>query len=591
MEKALLFTVLAATLALFAWDRFRYEMVALAAMLVLVVAGLVPPADAFSGFGHPAVVTVAAVLIMTRGLANSGVADLLARPIARLGGSPVAMLAVLTVSVAALSAFINNVGALALLMPVAIRLARDHQQPPSRLLMPMAFASLLGGLVTAIGTPPNLIVAGYREQLTGSTFRIFDYTAVGFCIAAAGLLFLILLGWRLLPRRQSAGDADVSFNLSGYMTEVRVPREWASAGIRLAELEEKFGEGVKILGVLRGERRIGGHRGDEPVWGGDVLVLRGKADDLKRGVDPFGFELTGRGEDTENLLKSDALQVVEAVVLPDAWAAGRTARALDLRRRFGLNLLAISRQGAAHTRSLADERWRAGDVLLLEGDRLQLPDMLAGLGCLPLAARDVRIGQPRRILAAVGLLAAAVAVAAVGWVPIHIAFTGCVLAMALTDMFSAREAYRAVDWPVIVLLAAMIPIGQAMESSGAAAWLAGQIGGVASVYPAVVGLGVILVVTMCLSDVVNNAAAAILMCPIAAGVAAELGVSADPFLMAVAVGASCAFLTPVGHQSNTLVMGPGGYRFGDYWRVGLPLEILVGLVAIIVIPLVWPFAA
>jgi di/tricarboxylate transporter len=590
VEKALVFTILAATLALFAWDRFRYEMVALAALLLMVLFGLVPPGEAFRGFGHPAVVTVAAVLIMTRGLANSGVADLLARPMARLGGNLIAMLAALTLCVALLSAFINNVGALALLMPVALRLARDHQQPPSLLLMPMAFASLLGGLLTAVGTPPNLIVAEYREQVSGAVFRIFDYSPVGLCLAVAGLLFLILLGWRLLPRRQGAADGEVSFNLSGYMTEVRVPRDWPKAGMRLEELEEKFGDGVKILGVLRGERRIGGHRGDEPVWGGDVLVVRGKADDLKRGVDPFGFELTGRGEDTENLLKSDALQVVEAVVLPDAWAAGRTARALELRRRFGLNLLAISRQGAAHTRSMASERWRPGDVLLLEGDRLRLPDMLAGLGCLPLAARDLRIGHPRQVLAATGLLGTAVAVAAVGWVPVHISFVACVLAMALARMFSAREAYRAVEWPVIVLLAAMIPIGGAMQTSGAAAWLAHQISGVALDYPPVVGLAVILVATMCLSDVVNNAAAAILMCPIAAGVAADLGVSADPFLMAVAVGASCAFLTPVGHQSNTLVMGPGGYRFGDYWRVGLPLEIVVGLVAILAIPVIWPFA-
>ncbi len=589
MDKVLVFSVLAATLLLFVWDKIRYEAVAISALLVLVLAGIVPAADAFSGLGHPAVITVAAVLIITRGLANVGVADLLARPLEKLGSNLMVLMALLTGAVTLLSAFINNVGALALLMPVALRLARTHKHPPSLLLMPMAFASLLGGLMTAVGTPPNMIVSAYRERESGLPFAMFDFFPVGAASAVLGLVFLILLGWRLLPRRKGEGGSGISFTLSGYVTEVRVPDNSPHAGMTLSELEDKLGEGVGILGVIRGKRRIGGHHASEPIVGGDIVVVKGKAQDLKEAVDKLKFEMAGRGKDTEQLLQSDDLYLVEAVVLTGGWATGKSARSLALRERFGLNLLAVSRHGSSLSKSIAEATWKAGDVLLLEGDRAQIPDALSTLGCLPLAARDLRIGQPTRLLTAATMLGTTVVIAAVGLVPIHIGFILCTLAMGAAGMFSAREAYSAVDWPIILLLAAMIPIGTAMESSGGAAWLAQLITQAAVGSPPVLGLIAIMVATMCLSDIVNNAAAAILMCPIATGVAAGLSVSSDPFLMAVAIGASSAFLTPVGHQSNTLVMGPGGYRFRDYWRLGLPVEIIVGVTAVFLIPLVWPF--
>lgn len=589
MQQTLVFVVLAVTLALFMWGRFRYEAVALAALLVLVLTGVVPPGDAFLGFGHPAVITVAAVLVITRGMANAGVADWLAAPLTRVGNNVLLQVTALSAVVTVLSAFINNVGALALLMPVAIRIARRHQLPISLLLMPMAFASLLGGLITVIGTPPNLIVAAFRARESGVPFGMFDFAAVGLPIAAIGVLFMSLLGWRLLPRRNGGTEGELTFTLPGYMTEIRVPENSKHAGLSLGDIEEKLGDEISVFGLVRGDRRIAGRFRNEPIRGGDVLIVHGKAESLKTAVTNLGFTLAGRGESTEQMLKSTDLYIAEVVVLNDAWASGKTARSMNLRRRYGMNLLAVSRQGRPLTDSLSNVRWKSGDVLLIEGDRLQLQEDLTELGCLPLAARDHQLGRPRQLLMGVLLLAGTVAIAAVGWVPIQIGFIGCVLAMAIAGMFSAREAYRALDWPVLILLAAMVPIGAAMESSGGAAWIAHKMGALSAGSAPVVGLALVLVTTMCLSDIINNAAAAILMCPIATGVAAGLGVATDPFLMAVAIGASCAFLTPVGHQSNTLVMGPGGYRFSDYWRVGLPLEILIGIVAIWMIPKAWPF--
>lgn len=589
MQQTLVFVVLAVTLVLFMWGRFRYEAVALAALLVLVLTDVVPPGDAFLGFGHPAVITVAAVLVITRGLANAGVADWLAAPLTRVGNNVLLQVTALSAVVTVLSAFINNVGALALLMPVAIRIARRHQLPISLLLMPMAFASLLGGLITVIGTPPNLIVAAFRARESGVPFGMFDFAAVGLPIAAIGVLFMSLLGWRLLPRRNGGTEGELTFTLPGYMTEIRVPENSKHAGLSLGDIEEKLGDEISVFGLVRGDRRIAGRFRNEPIRGGDVLIVHGKAESLKTAVTNLGFTLAGRGESTEQMLKSTDLYIAEVVVLNDAWASGKTARSMNLRRRYGMNLLAVSRQGRPLTDSLSNVRWKSGDVLLIEGDRLQLQEDLTELGCLPLAARDHQLGRPRQLLMGVLLLAGTVAIAAVGWVPIQIGFIGCVLAMAVAGMFSAREAYRALDWPVLILLAAMVPIGAAMESSGGAAWIAQKMGALSAGSAPVVGLTLVLVTTMCLSDIINNAAAAILMCPIATGVAAGLGVATDPFLMAVAIGASCAFLTPVGHQSNTLVMGPGGYRFSDYWRVGLPLEILIGIVAIWMIPKAWPF--
>ena len=583
------FVVLALILVLFVRDRFRYEAVALGALVVLVVLGAIDPGDAFSGLGHPAVVTVAAVLVISQALVNAGVVDTIARPLTAIKGGIMVQVMLFTGIVALLSAFMNNVGALALLMPVAIKLCKDRQVPPSKVLMPMAFGSLLGGLMTAIGTPPNLIVAQYRARISEQPFSMFDFSPVGIAIALGGVAFLGVLGWRLLPRRDGELAAGIEFNVEGYRSEIVVPEDHAWVGKTLREAAAALGESVTLLTVMRGEQRIPIQHRHVPVRAGDILWVEAEAEALKALIEAEGLTLGGRGKDeTETLDSVEDVQLVECVVLPDGRLNGQTARSLNLRWRYGINLLAVSRQGQPMKTRLSRVQITAGDVLILEGEREALGEVLSVLGCLPLADRDLRIGNDRRVWAGVGLFGSAIAVAAVGWLPIHISFVTCVLVMSAANMISSRDIYRAIDWPIIFLLAAMIPVGTALDTSGGAALIANALGSWAGDLPPVWGLAAVLVITMTLSDIVNNAAAAVLMCPIAAGVAGTLGVATDPFLMAVAVGASCAFLTPVGHQSNTLVLGPGGYRFRDYWPLGLPLQILVGVIAMLMILLVWP---
>lgn len=588
MHTGILLAVLAAALAMFIWGRIRYDAVALLALLALVLAGVVAPSQAFLGFGHPAVVTVAAVLAVSRALANAGVVDLLAGSLSGVGRHPALLVGSLCLVTALLSAFMNNVGALALLMPVAIRMARERELSPSLVLMPIAFASLLGGMTTLIGTPPNIIVATFRAREVGESFGMFAYAPVGAAIALLGIVFLGLWGWRLLPRRGRATSDEVRFELESYLTEVRVGKDSALVGKALGEVIRDAGEDVSIAGLVRGDKRFSSKSRYEKLQADDILVVETDAEELKSFVADNKLEMVGRDKAAGALLRSDQLHIAEAVALPDAMLLGRTPTQLKLRHRYDVNLLAVSRQGSPIRRRLRDVHFKAGDVLLLEGEREALNEAMADLGCLPLAARDLKIGRPQRLLAALGLFALALAAMALHVVPPEVALTAAVLGLIGIGVLSGREAYRSVDWPVIILLGAMIPVGEALETTGAAQRIADLAGSVALQWPPLLAVVAILVVTMTLSDVINNAAAAVLMSPLAIAVARQLEASPDPFLMAVAIGASCAFLTPIGHQSNTLVMGPGGYRFRDYWPLGVPVELIVLAVSAALIPVAWP---
>ncbi|MBI4183449.1 MAG: SLC13 family permease [Proteobacteria bacterium] len=589
--QAAILLILLAALVLFFVGRWRYDLVAFGALIAGVLAGVVPAADAFLGFGHPAVVTVAMVLVISRALAHSGALDPLARRIAPLAARPALHVTALGLVAMALSAFMNNVGALALLMPVALRTSAKAGRSPAVVLMPLAFAAILGGLITQIGTPPNIIIASVRAGVAGEPFRIFDFAPVGLAVAIAGVLFVTLVGWRLIPHRgrRAKGALADAFDIGGYVTEVRVPEGSKLEGEDLRVIEREVGEGeVFVLGLVRGERRLLGRVRFEPIRAGDVLILEANPEDLDALLKRTGLELVGDEKVTAETLRSDEIQLIEAVVAPDSPLEGQSPLGLRLRTRFGVNLLAIARQGRRVGARLRNVRFRAGDVLLLQGEEEALAELASGSGLLPLAERGVRVGASRRATVPALVFAGALALTALGLLPVAVAFSAAVALMALLRVVPPRVFYQAIDWPVIVLLGSMIPLGGALESTGATAVIARTILAGAGEVPPAMMIGGLMIATMALTDVMNNAATAVVMAPIGVDLAAALGVSPDPFLMAVAVGASCAFLTPIGHQNNTLVMGPGGYRFGDYWRMGLPLDGLVVAVAVPMILWVWP---
>lgn len=583
----IVFGVLLVALVLFIWGKWRYDIVALLALLAVTVTGVIPEAAAFAGFGHPAVITVAAILVVSRGFLNAGMVDVIAQKLARVNDNPRLQLATLTTLVTVFSAFMNNVGALALLMPVAIRMARKSGRSPSALLMPLAFGSLLGGLITLIGTPPNIIVATFRAKDGLAPFGMFDFTPVGLGVAVAGVLFIVLAGWQLVPQRQGQSSRAEMFQIDNYITEVRISAESELVGRPLRDLRSEPDREIIVAGLIRGNERSPAPSSFEILHAGDILIVEANAEDLKALTSALKLELVGSKKQGEEALQSSAVSIIEAVVRPSSPMLGETVRTLNLRWQYGLNLLAVSRQGTRLQERLGGVRFRAGDVLLLQGPTGTFTEVLSNLGCLPLANRQIELGKPPRLWLAGFIMGAALATTAFGWLPVQIAFVGAAIAMLLTNLISLAEAYESIDWPIIVLLGAMIPVGQALELSGGADFIARQALHLAEGAAPIITLAVVLVGTMFLSDLVNNAAAAILMAPIAITIAEGVGASIDPYLMCVAIGASCAFLTPIGHQSNTLVMGAGGYHFGDYWRMGLLLEAIIVVTALPLI--VWFF--
>lgn len=617
-DQALVLAILFATIAMFLWGRWRHDMVAAGALLACVLGGLVVPAQAFAGFGHPAVITVACVLVLSRGLQTSGAVDVLTRTVLPASAGPTLSIAALVALGAVLSGFMNNVGALALLMPVAFQLAARLDLPPGKVLMPLAFGSILGGTTTLIGTPPNLIVSGFRQGQAGMNgFGMFDFTAVGLALTAVGVAFIALVGWRLVPGRRQAGIE--GFETGAYLTEARVPEGSKADGMAVQELEQALDEtGAQVVGLVRNDLRMNAPSPRRKVRTGDILVIEAEAEALASVLSSLGLELEeshrpgneggddkADGGKPEATTKSDdkeakgdgkedkappptEIALVELAILPGSMLSGRSASDILLRTRYGINLLAVSRQGQRSLARLRSLSLRSGDLLLMQGPPDAIAEFAADNGCVPLAERDLRIPSRSKAITATAIMLASVGVAALGLLPAAVSFLAGVLASMALRTVPPRAVYEAVDWPVIVLLAALLPVAGAIQSTGAADLIARLLLDNLAQGNAIAGLVVILVTTMVLTDLMNNAATAAVMAPIGLGAALQLGVNPDTFLMAVAIGASCAFLTPIGHQNNTLILGPGGLRFGDYWRMGLPVDLLVVAVGVPMLLHVWP---
>jgi di/tricarboxylate transporter len=613
LDQTAIVVVLAAALALFISERVRYDLVALGALLISVLLGLIEPAAAFAGFANDAVITVAAVLVMSHALARSGAVDAVTAPLLRVATHPVALMAGLCVIGALLSSFMNNVGALALLMPLAIAGARKGGYSVALLLMPLSFATLLGGTTTLIGTPPNLLMADLAERLRGEPFTMFEFTPVGAAITIAGIAFIVTIGWRMLPRgREGAKSPAELFEIGHYVTEARLPAKSKFVGKTIREFEDASGDGAIVLGLVHGDTRLRSSS-SYVLQEGDVLLLQAETQALQDYVKAAHIDLVAAAPHPPPDLPSaeasvpataepaaatgksatpptrPALDTAEAVVTPTSWVQGSTARFLRLRALYDTNLLAISRRGKPITTRLRDVPLHAGDVLLLEGPASDLPDVVAKIGCLPLADRKLAL-SPRRVLLPFAVFVGAVALVLFGVTSASIAFVLGAAAMVGLGFMPARDVYSSIEWPVIVLLAALIPVAGALETTGTAQLAADGLVAVAGSLTPHAMLALVLMATMGITPILNNAATVVLMGPIAHGVAENIGVDSAAFLMAVAIGASCDFLTPFGHQNNTLILGPGGYRFADFWKLGLPIDAIILAIAVPMLPMVFPFA-
>ena len=590
-DQAILFTLLFVVFALLIWGRLRYDLVAFMALTAALVLGVVPKDQAFSGFGHPATIIIALVLIVSKGLSSSGVIELVAKQVSRFSHSLQTHIAAMSGIAAGLSAVMNNVAALALLMPVDIQAAKKAKRSPALTLMPLSFAAILGGMITLIGTPPNIIIAEFRQQALGESFGMFDFAPVGLACAAIGVLFVATIGWRLLPAECKREDCTQKlFDVSEYVAELHVPEGSTAIGQRVRDLDTIAEESdVVIAGLVRGGKRLPGLARLVEIHAEDILVVEAVPEAIDRIVGELKLEFKDSESDA-GMLGSEDMSLLEVVVPGGARIEGRAAHALRLQYKFDVTLLGVSREGRQFRERVRQLEIRAGDVLLLFGPGDMLTEVSSWLGTLPLAgSKDLDLIKRHKAWLATGLFAAAIALASMGYLYLPVALAIVVAAYVLLNILPARQVYDSIEWPVIVLLGSMIPLGVALESSGGTALIADGITGLAEGYSPVVVLTLLMIVTMTLSDVMNNTATAVIAAPIALDIANRLQVSPDPFLMAVAVAASCAFLTPIGHKNNTLIMGPGGYRFGDYWRMGLPLEVLIIVVSIPMILWVWPF--
>lgn len=589
LHQTMIIGLLAITMCLFIWNRWRYDVVAGFALLAAVATGVVPTEKAFEGFSHPAVITVAAVLIISQALRASGIVALFLRFLARARGRRITQTAANCSVTALMSAFMNNIGALALMLPITMRDAKRAKRPASNLLMPLSFASLLGGLTTLIGTPPNIIISTFREDKLGEPFAMFDFASVGVVVALGGLCFIVVAAPRLLPKRLegTGGESGQVLSIARYVTELRVPPESELVATSVGDLEQRCENDVTVLAIVRNNKRRLAPESSEAIHADDVLIMEGESEALQPLFeDPDLVEVGSDVQDGDSL-KSPEVRIIEVVVMPNAVIENESMRGAKMHERFGVNLLAVAREGRAPRALLKHVRFKVGDVLLLQGETGHLLELCSSLGCLAIKNRGVEMIPKRSTYLTPSLFAAGILIAALGLVPVQLAFMGVVGALVLLKLISLREVYKSIEWPVIVLLGFLIPVGEALHETGATELIAQLISENATGLPVWGLIALIIVISMLLSDVVHNTPTAVLMAPIAYSLSIQLSLPAEPFLMAVAIGAASPYLTPIGHQSNTLVMGPGGYHFGDYWRLGLPLDFVIVCISVPMIMWVW----
>ena len=587
LPQAISLAILAGLLVLFIWDRLRFDIVALLALLASVAFGIVPANKAFSGFSNSLLPLIAGALVVSNAVGKSGLIEQVVRFMRPILQRHSLQVGALTGAVAFLSAIVKNIGALAIFLPIAVQVARRNKRAVGEFLMPMSFGSLAGGMMTLIGTSPNIIASSLRQELLGQPYQMFDFLPVGLGITLIAIAFLSF-GWRLLPIRGKAQDTDAPFQVEDYLSELRVREKSPLIGKTIREIEETSEGSVTVTAIIREGRRRYTPARHWRIFADDILMVESNPQDLQSVVQTAGVELVGPEEATTDRTGAADTVVVEAVIMAESPMIGRTGVQLRLRSRYGVSLVAMSRGGRRTTTRLAHTMFSTGDVIALQGPADGMNETLASLGCLPLAERNLQLGRPRKLVVTTLILLGCVIASATEMMPPELAFTTGAVLCVLFGILSLREVYDAIDWPILILLGSLIPVGEAIRSTGTTDLIASWISHASASLPIPGTVAMLLVITMLLTPLVHHAAAVIVMGPVAVAIARQLGINGDPLLIAVAVGASCDFLSPIGHQCNTLVMGPGGYRFGDYWHLGLPLSILVVLLGTPLILAVWP---
>ena len=585
-DQYILSITIVSLLGLFIWGKFRYDALASGALVTLIILGVIPSNQAFDGFAHPAVITVALVLIISQGLKNSGLTGLVGKIIGGRSFTKFQFLISLLLIAAILSSFINNIGALAILLPITLNICQKMDWHPSRFLMPLAFACILGGMNTTIGTPPNIIISEYKSTISSAGFNFFDFSYVGLVITLLSILFIAVIGNKFIQLRENSNSGSALIDLKGYLFEVSVNEDSSAIGMTLSAFKKEAGEDTEVIGIVSESGGVKKVKNNLRIKPDQILVIKTPPDEIGTILDVFGFSIP----EELHSFKDEDLEEIEAMITPGSRLIGRRYDFFLKLAYEELNLLGLWRKGARYRTRLTRETFRAGDVLLLgvrDLDEEDVTNKIKHLGLMPLRQRELQtIPSRSRLLKGLVFFTTSIILVALNVLPTSAAFLLCVLGFARIKIIDSNF-YRDIDWPIIIMLAAMIPIGTALQTTGLSDVISSNI----SLYAADMSLFwllfLILIITMATTDIINNAATAVIMAPISAGIAIELGYAIEPFLMVVAVGASCAFLTPIGHQCNTVIMGPGNYKFTDYWRLGLPLDLLIITVSIPMILFVW----
>ena len=585
-DQHLLSITIISLLCMFIWSKFRYDALAAGALVILIVLGVIPANQAFDGFAHPAVITVALVLIISQGLKNSGLTGLVGKLIGGKSFTKFQFLISLLFIAAILSSFINNIGALAILLPITLNICQKMNWHPSRFLMPLAFACILGGMNTTIGTPPNIIISEYKSTISDSGFNFFDFSYVGLAVTVLSIFFIALIGNKFIQLRDDSTAGSSLIDLKGYLFEVEVNEESSAIGMTLSAFKKEAGEDTEVLGIVNENGGVKKVKNNLRIKAGQILVIKTPPDDISSILSVFDFSIPKELHSFDD----DDLEEIEAMITPGSRLIGRKYDFFLKLAYEELNLLGLWRKGSRYRTRLTRETFKAGDVLLLgvrDLDEEDVTNKIKHLGLMPLMQRELQtIPSRSRLLKGIIFFLISIFLVTLNILPTAAAFLLCVLGFARIRIIDSNF-YREVDWPIIIMLAAMIPIGTALQSTGLSDVISLNISRIAADMSLFWLLFLILIITMATTDIINNAATAVIMAPISAGIGIQLGHDVEPFLMVVAVGASCAFLTPIGHQCNTVVMGPGNYKFTDYWRLGLPLDILIIVVSIPMILFVW----